>query len=110
MLLTLDVDDHIDPESREWLTLDEAGRIVRTPEHEARAAEIGVRFEAWRVDQAFDAEQARWAGLIGSRVRGRRDEHGRVAVSGISTSIPSPRSEATIRQGACSAERHPSTA
>ena len=69
MLLTLDVDDHIDPESREWLTLDEAGRIVRTPEHEARAAEIGVRFEAWRADQAFDAQQARWAGLIGSRVR-----------------------------------------
>ena len=69
MLLTLDVDDHIDPESREWLTLDEAGRIVRTPEHEARAAEVGVRFEAWRGDQAFDAEQARWAGLIGSRVR-----------------------------------------
>ena len=69
MLLTLDVHDHIDPESREWLTLDETGRIVRTPEHEARAAEIGVRFEAWRVGQAFDAEQARWAGLIGSRVR-----------------------------------------
>ena len=69
MLLILDVDDHIDPESREWLTLDEAGRIVRTPEHEARAAEIGVRFEAWRADQAFDAQQARWAGLIGSRVR-----------------------------------------
>ena len=68
-LLTLDVDDHIDPESREWLTLDQAGRIVRTPEHEARAAEIGVRFEAGRGDQAFDAEQARWAGLIGSRVR-----------------------------------------
>ena len=42
MLLTLDVDDQIDPESREWLTLDEAGRIVRTPEHEARAAEIGI--------------------------------------------------------------------
>ena len=68
-LLTLDVDDHIDPESRDWLTLDEYGRIVRTPEHEARAAEVGVRFEAWRIDQAFDAEQARWAGLIGSRVR-----------------------------------------
>ena len=28
-----------------------------------------MRFEAWRVDQAFDAEQARWAGLIGSRLR-----------------------------------------
>ena len=70
MLLTLDVDDHIDPESRDWLTLDETGRIVRTPEHEACAAEIGVRFEAWRGEHVeFDAEQARWAGLIGSRVR-----------------------------------------
>ena len=69
-LLTLDVDDHIDPESRDWLTLDETGRIVRTPEHEARAAEVGVRFEAWRGEHdEFDAEQARWAGLIGSRVR-----------------------------------------
>ena len=70
MLLTLDVDDHIDPESRDWLTLDETGRIVRSPEHEARAAEVGVRFEAWRGEHdEFDAEQARWAGLIGSRVR-----------------------------------------
>ncbi len=70
MLLTLDVNDHIDPASREWLTLDENGRIVRTPEHEARAAEIGLRFEAWRGEHdEFDAEQARWAGLIGSRVR-----------------------------------------
>ena len=69
-LLTLDVDDHIDPESRDWLTLDANGRIVRTPEHEARAAEVGVRFEAWRGEhEEFDAEQARWAGLIGSRVR-----------------------------------------
>ena len=69
-LLTLDVDDHIDPESRDWLTLDDTGRIVRTSEHEERAAEIGVRFEAWRGEhEEFDAEQARWAGLIGSRVR-----------------------------------------
>ena len=69
-LLTLDVDDHIDPASRDWLTLDESGRIVRTPEHEARAAEVGMRFEAWRGEHAeFDAEQARWAGLIGSRMR-----------------------------------------
>ena len=68
MLLTLDVDDHIDPATREWLTLDEEGRIVRTPEHEARAAEIGLRVEAWRTTQEFSAEQARWAGLIGRRV------------------------------------------
>ena len=69
LLLTLDVDDQIDPESRDWLTLDETGRIVRTSEHEARAAEIGMRFEAWRGDHVFDAEQARWAELIGSWVR-----------------------------------------
>ena len=69
-LLTLDVDDHIDSESRDWLTLDENGRIVRTPEHEARAAEVGVRFEAWKGEQeGLDAEQARWARLIGSRVK-----------------------------------------
>ncbi len=70
LLLTLDVDDHIDPTSRDWLTLDESGRIVRTEEHEARAAKISVQFEAWRGEQdSFDAEQARWAGLIGSRVK-----------------------------------------
>ena len=69
MLLTLDVDDQIDPASRDWLTLDENGRIVRTAEHETRAAEVGLRFESWRGGQRFDAEQARWAGLIGSRIR-----------------------------------------
>ena len=69
MLLTLDIDDHIDPASRDWLTLDENGRIVRTAEHDARAAKVGLRFESWRGAQAFDAEQARWAGLIGSRIR-----------------------------------------
>ena len=67
-LLTLDVHDHIDPTTREWLTLDEDGRIVQTPEHEARAAEIGLRVEAWRGTQHFTAEQSRWAGLIGRRI------------------------------------------
>ena len=69
MLLTLDVDDQIDPASRDWLALDEHGRIVRAPEHETRAAEVGFRFESWRGNQPFSAEQARWANLIGSRLR-----------------------------------------
>ncbi len=68
-LLPLDVDDHIDPASRDWVTLDEHGRIVHTAEHEARSAEISLHFEAWRGEQAFDAEQARWAGLIGNRIK-----------------------------------------
>ena len=67
-LLALDVDDHIDPASRDWLTLDENGRIVRPAEREARAAALGLRFEAWLAGQTFNAEQARWAGLIGSRI------------------------------------------
>ena len=37
----------IDPASRDWVTLDENGRIVRTEAHEARAAELGLLFEAW---------------------------------------------------------------
>ena len=64
------MDDHIDPTTRDWVTLDENGRIVRTPEHEARVADIGLRIEAWRGEQEFTtAEQTRWAGLIGSRVK-----------------------------------------
>ena len=68
-LLTLDVDDHIDPTSRDWVTLDEDGRIVRTEAHEARATELGLHIEDWRSGQPFDAEQARWAGLISNRIR-----------------------------------------
>ena len=68
IVLTLDVDDHIDPATREWLTLDEDGRIVRTPEHEARAADLGLRVEAWRGTQEFNAEQSRWAGLMGRQI------------------------------------------
>ena len=67
--LTLDVNDHIDPASRDWATLDENGRIVRTAEHEARSTLLGLRLEAWLGEQLFNAEQARWAGLIGSRIR-----------------------------------------
>ena len=63
------MDDHIDPATRDWATLDENGRIVRTAEHDARSALLGLRFEAWIGEQRFDAEQTRWAGLIGSRIR-----------------------------------------
>ena len=66
------MDDHIDSASRDWVTLDEDGRIVRTEAHEARATELGLHVESWRSAQAFDAEQARWAGLIGNRIRDHR--------------------------------------
>ena len=68
-LLTLDIDDHIDPASRDWVTLDRNGRIERTAEHEAKASKVGLRFEAWRGERAFNTEQSRWAKLLGSRVK-----------------------------------------
>ena len=54
-----------DPASRDGATLDENGRIVRTAEHEAISALLGLRFEAWLGEQPFNTEQRRRAGLIG---------------------------------------------
>lgn len=59
-LLTLDVNDQIDPTTRGWVTLDENGNEVRTPEAEAHAAELGAQFEAWllaREDLTPDQER-----------------------------------------------------
>ena len=109
MLLTLDVDDQIDPASRDWLTLDESGRIVRTPEHETRAAEVGLRFEEWRGGEPFDAEQARWASLIGSRIRAdvmHMDAFGDYDEDGSVTHWSCPQHPvATVRSGAAGATR-----
>ena len=69
LMLTLDVHDHIDPASRDWVTLDEHGSIVHSEAHEARAAELGLRFEDWRERQHLNAEQDRWARLIESRIK-----------------------------------------
>lgn len=68
-LLTIDVDDHIDPLSRDWVTLDDDGRIIRTAAHEARAAALGLRFEAWLARQDFDAEQTRWVRRIEALIK-----------------------------------------
>ncbi|MCB1355994.1 MAG: DEAD/DEAH box helicase family protein [Maritimibacter sp.] len=67
-LLNLDIDDHIDPASRDWVTLDEDGRIVRSGEHEARAAALGLRFEAWLLTRDHTAEQDRWARMVKSYI------------------------------------------
>ena len=44
-LLALDVHDHIDPTTRDWVTLDERGAPVMAALDEALGAEYGVRFE-----------------------------------------------------------------
>jgi len=73
-LLALDIDDRIDPTTREWITLDEDGNIVRPAASEQRAAELGARFEAWRLQQSgLDAEAERWLTLLGNQIRANAD-------------------------------------
>ncbi len=69
-LLSLDVNDHIDPTTREWVTIDDNGNMVFPEVSEQEAAELGARFEAWLLAQEHlspDAE--RWLRAIGSQLR-----------------------------------------
>ncbi len=68
-LLTLDIYDHIDPSTREWFTVDEDGNLIRTDEQEARATELGLRFEEWLTGRSVDAEQTRWLRMMESQIR-----------------------------------------
>jgi type I restriction enzyme R subunit len=73
-LLTVDVDDHIDPTSRAWVTVDEDGRLVFPEVSEARANELGAAFEAWLLSRSgLTAEQGRWLALLGSQIRANAD-------------------------------------
>ncbi len=70
-LLSLDINDHIDPTTREWVTVDENGNMVFAEASEAKAEEVGARFEAWLLaaEGRFTSEQQRWLRLIGSQLR-----------------------------------------
>jgi type I restriction enzyme R subunit len=73
-LLALDINDHIDPTTREWITVDENGNLVFPDVAEQKAAELGARFEAWLLEQSdLDAEQERWLRLLGSQIRANAD-------------------------------------
>jgi type I restriction enzyme R subunit len=54
-LLVLGVNDHIVPASRDWVTLDDFGNLVREPAVEARANALSLRPEAWL--EMFDANR-----------------------------------------------------
>lgn len=70
-LLAIDIDDHIDPATRGWVTLNADGQLVRPDEIELRAQILGARFEAWMLqhEDRYNAEQRRWLALIGSTIR-----------------------------------------
>jgi len=69
-LLALDIDDRIDPTTREWITVDENGNMVFREASEIKATELGTRFEAWLLAQAGLApEQEHWLRMVGSQIR-----------------------------------------
>lgn len=69
-LLSLDIDDHIDPTTREWVTVDEDGNIVFPEVSEQKANELGARFEAWLVSRTdFNTAQEILLRVVGSQLR-----------------------------------------
>jgi type I restriction enzyme R subunit len=74
-LLVVDVDDHIDPLSRAWISVDENGKLVFPDANEAKAAEVGARFEQWLLTHgALNSDQRRWLALVGSQLKANADE------------------------------------
>jgi type I restriction enzyme R subunit len=75
-LLALDVDDHIDPTTREWITVDENGNMVFPEPSEQRAAELGARFEAWLLQRTdLGAGEESWLRMIGHQFRANADQY-----------------------------------
>ena len=74
-VLALDIDDHIDPTTREWVTVDEDGNMVFPEVSEAKASEVGALFEAWLLsaEDRFTLEQFHWLRMIGSQLRANAD-------------------------------------
>ena len=70
-LLVLDINDHIDPATRGWVTLDENGNEQHgVPEIDPRAAELGARFEAWLLAQtALTPDRERLLRMVGEVIR-----------------------------------------
>ena len=75
-LLSLDVDDHIDPTTREWVTVDENGNMVFPEASEQKAAELALRFEAWILAQTdLNPGEESWLRMIGTQFRANADNY-----------------------------------
>jgi type I restriction enzyme R subunit len=75
-LLALDIDDHIDPTTREWITVDENGNMVFPEASEQRAAELGARFEAWILGRAdLNPGEESWLRMVGQQFRANADHY-----------------------------------
>ncbi|MEW8692244.1 MAG: DEAD/DEAH box helicase family protein [Candidatus Thiodiazotropha endolucinida] len=73
-LLTLDIDDHIDPTTREWVTIDDNGNFVFFDADEQKAAELGARFEAWiNNQQDLHSDKKRLLLTVGEYIKANAD-------------------------------------
>lgn len=73
-LLSLDIDDHIDPTTREWITVDENGNMQFPEASEQKREAVGAQFESWLLNQSsLTAEQERWLRILGSQLRANAD-------------------------------------
>jgi len=73
-LLALDIDDHIDPTTREWISMDENGNMVFPKVSEQKAAELGARFEAWLLTRSdLNPTEESWLRVIGNQIRANAD-------------------------------------
>jgi len=68
-LLVLDVNDHIDPASRDWVTMDDNGNFVQEPAVEARANSLALRFEEWLERFNPNSDQLRLLRMIGEQIK-----------------------------------------
>lgn len=74
-LLVLDINDHIDPTTRAWVTLDENGNEVASDALETLRNERGAAFEGWMLqhEESLNAEQARLLRMVGEQIRANAD-------------------------------------
>ena len=70
-LLVLDINDHIDPATLGWVTLDENGNEQHgAPAVDPRASELGARFEEWLLAQsAMTPDRERLLRMVGEVIR-----------------------------------------
>lgn len=70
-LLILDINDHIDPATRGWVTLDENGNEQHGAHGiDPHAAELGARFEEWLLAQiALTPDRERLLRMVGEVIR-----------------------------------------
>jgi type I restriction enzyme R subunit len=72
-LLMLDVHDEIDPNTREWVTIDETGRAFMDAD-EAVAEARGAAFETWLSGQHSSSDQLRPLHLVKEQIKANAGE------------------------------------